>query len=71
MSALGGFLESTAEQDLWMANWYLKEPIRDGGKTCIPMLKVEGANSLLQEINTNDGKAKVLAHIFFPKKPDC
>jgi len=66
------FLENAAEQDLWTANQYLKEPIGDGGKTCIPTLKVpvEGEDGLLQEINTNEGKAKILAQIFFPKKPE-
>jgi hypothetical protein len=64
------FLENAAEQDLWTANKYLREPMGDGGKSCIPTLKVvdEGANRLVREINTNEGKAK--AHLFFPKKPD-
>jgi len=66
------FLENAAEQGLWTANRYLKEPIGDGGKTRIPTLKVpvEGEDGLLQEINTNEGKAKILAQIFFPKKPE-
>jgi hypothetical protein len=34
------FLENAAEQDLWTANKYFKEPIGDGGKTRIPTLKV-------------------------------
>jgi len=66
------FLKSTAEQDLWMANWYHKEPTGDRGKSRIPTLKVtcDGRNGLTQEVNTNNGKTKVLAQIFFPKKPD-
>jgi len=44
----------------------------DGGKWHIPTLKVnnKGTNGLLQEVNTNDGKAKALAQVFFPRKPD-
>ena len=66
------FLENASEQDLWTANRYFREPTGDGGKSRIPTLKVkdEGANGLMQEVNTNDGKAKALAHLFFPKKPD-
>ncbi|KIJ91431.1 hypothetical protein K443DRAFT_69887, partial [Laccaria amethystina LaAM-08-1] len=30
----------------------------------------EGEDSFLREINTNEGKAKVLAQQFFPKKPE-
>jgi hypothetical protein len=67
------FLENAAEQDLWTANKYFKEPTGDGGKTRIPTLKVpeEGEDSFLEEINTNEGKAKVLAQQFFPEKPEC
>ena len=66
------FLENAAEQDLWTANRYLREPTGDGGKSRVPTLKVvdEGANGLVREVNTNEGKAKALAHLFFPKKPD-
>jgi len=66
------FLENAAEQDLWTANKYFKEPTGDGGKLRIPTLKVPGeeADGLLWEVNTNDGKAKVLAQAFFPKKPE-
>ena len=66
------FLENVAEQDLWTANKYFKEPTGDGGRSRIPTLKVsdEGADRPPQEINTNDGKAKILAQAFFPKKPD-
>jgi len=66
------FLENAAEQDLWTANRYLREPMGDRGKSHIPTLKVvnEGANGLIQEVNTNKGKAKALVHLFFPKKPD-
>lgn len=66
------FLENAAEQDLWTANHYFKEPTGDGGKSRIPTLKVpsEGAGGPLREINTNDGKAEILAQAFFPKKPD-
>jgi hypothetical protein len=54
------FLENAAEQDLWTANKYLREPTGDGGKSRIPTLKVvdEGANRLVREINTNEGKAR-------------
>ena len=43
------FLKNVAEQDLWTANRYLREPTGDGGKSCIPTLKVvdEGANRLI------------------------
>ena len=66
------FLENASEQDLWMANRYFREPTGDGGKSCILTLKVkdERANGLVQEVNTNNSKAKALAHLFFPKKPD-
>ena len=66
------FLENAAEQDLWTANRYFREPTGDGGKSRIPTLKVqdEGPNGLVREVNTNDGKAKALARLFFPKKPD-
>jgi len=66
------FLENMAEQDLWTANWYFKEPTGDGGKLCIPTLKIpgEGMDSLLQEVNTNDGKVKALVQAFSPKKPE-
>ena len=65
------FLENAAEQDLWTANQYFKEPTGDGGKSHIPTLKVPGEmDGLTGEINTNDGKAKALAQVFFPKKPD-
>ena len=48
------------------------EPTGDGGKSRIPTLKVydEGASGPVREINTNDGKAEVLAKLFFPRKPD-
>ena len=36
------FLENAAEQDLWTANQYFKEPTGDGGKSRIPTLKVTG-----------------------------
>ena len=64
------FLENAAEQDLWMANWYLREPTGNRGKMRIPTFKVKEADSHIQEINTNDGKAKALAKLFFPKKPN-
>ena len=65
------FLENAVEQDLWTANQYFKEPTGDGGKSRIPTLKVPGeVDGLTREINTNDGKAEVLAQGFFPKKPD-
>jgi len=65
------FLENAAEQDLWTANQYFKEPTGDGGKSRIPTLKVPGeADGQIREVNTNNGKAKVLAQVFFPKKPD-
>ena len=65
------FLENAVEQDLWMANQYFKEPTGDGGKSRIPTLKVPGEmDGLIWEINTNNGKAEVLAQGFFPKKPD-
>ena len=55
------FLENMAEHDLWTANNYFKEPMGNGGKSCIPTLKVpmEGTEGLLREVNTNDGKAMV------------
>ena len=66
------FLKNIAKQDLWMANRYLREPMGDGGKSRVPTLKVvdEGTNGLVWEVNTNEGKVKALAHLFFPKKPD-
>jgi exonuclease III len=66
------FLENAAEQDLWTANQYFKEPTGDGGRSRIPTLKIPGeaADGPPQEINTNEGKAEILAKIFFPKKPD-
>ncbi|EDR00385.1 uncharacterized protein LACBIDRAFT_314399 [Laccaria bicolor S238N-H82] len=30
----------------------------------------EGVDGLIREVNTNKGKVKALAHVFFPKKPD-
>lgn len=33
------------------------------------MLKVKGSNGLVREVNTNEGKAKALAEVFFPPKP--
>ncbi|KIJ98004.1 hypothetical protein K443DRAFT_104713, partial [Laccaria amethystina LaAM-08-1] len=55
-----------------MTNRYLREPTGDGGKSRVPTLKVasEDTNGLLREVNTNEGKARALAHLFFPKKPD-
>jgi len=40
------------------------------GKSRIPTLKIldEGTGDILQEINTNNGKVKTLAQLFFPKK---
>jgi endonuclease/exonuclease/phosphatase family metal-dependent hydrolase len=66
------FLENAAEQDLWTANKYFKEPTGDGGKSRIPTLKVasEEEGGPIREVNTNEGKAEVLARLFFPKKPD-
>jgi len=67
------FLENAAEQDLWTANKYFKEPTGDGGKSRIPTLKVprEGKDGPIMEINTNEGKAKILVQKFFPEKPEC
>jgi hypothetical protein len=50
-------------------NGYLKNPIGDGGKAHIPLLKVIKANSFPWEVNSNEDKAKAKATTFFLPKP--
>ena len=63
------FLENAMDKDIWSANKYISVPISDGGKSCIPALKVKLPDGFQSEVNTNKGKAKALADSFFPNRP--
>jgi hypothetical protein len=63
------YLENADSTDIWTANKYLTNPVGDGGQSRIPILKVKGSFGLTREVNTNEGKAKILAEAFFPPKP--
>jgi Reverse transcriptase (RNA-dependent DNA polymerase) len=52
-----------------MVNKYISNPVGNGGRTRIPMLKVKDDNRTTREVNTNEDKAKSLAKAFFPPKP--
>ena len=60
------FLENTEEQQIWLANGYIKNPVRDGGQAHIPLLKSVGADGLAHKVSSNEEKAKMLAGFFFP-----
>jgi hypothetical protein len=59
------FLEEASDRDLWTSNRYLKDPIGDGGKSRIPMLKVKEVDGTTREIASNDKKAEVFHKVFF------
>lgn len=63
------FLEKATDTDIWTVNRYLTNPSGDGGQTRIPILKMVGRDGTIQEANTNENKAKMLAEAFFPPKP--
>ena len=64
MAALGRFSRKCSQTGLMDSKPVLQ------GKSRIPTLKIldEGTGDILQEINTNNGKVKTLAQLFFPKK---
>ena len=63
------YLEFADSATIWTANKSLTNPIGDGGQSRIPTLKVKGSDNTIKEVNTNEGKAKALAEVFFPPKP--
>jgi hypothetical protein len=63
------YLEEVTEDKLWMANKYLSEPSGNGGRTCIPTLKVTLSDGQIQETNSNEEKAKAISKSFFPENP--
>ena len=63
------YLENIEGADIWTVNKYISNPVGDGGRTRIPMLKVKDDDGTTREVNTNEDKAKSLAKTFFPPKP--
>ena len=62
------WLEKASEPDLWTASKYISAEASDGGKTRIPALKQQvGTQEKLA--NTNEEKGRMLAEVFFPKRP--
>jgi hypothetical protein len=62
------FLEEASDRDLWTSNHYLKDPIGDGGKSRIPVLKVKEDDGTTREIASNNDKVEVFHKVFFPPK---
>ena len=63
------FLEGPSSKDLWMAQRYATSPAGNGGKSCIPTLKVTDVHGHTKSITTNKEKSSVFLQIFFPKCP--
>ena len=64
------FLEELSGRDLWMAQWYMTSPVGDGGKACIPTLKMVDSAGHARDLATNEEKSVAFSKIFFPKRPD-
>ena len=52
-----------------MAQRYATRPVGDGGKACIPTLKVTDQHGHTKIVTTNKEKSAVFSQIFFPKHP--
>ncbi|KAF5322573.1 hypothetical protein D9619_001116 [Psilocybe cf. subviscida] len=63
------FLTNASTADMWTANGYIKNPVRDAGKPRIPSLKANKTDKSAK-VDTNAEKASLLATVFFPKKPE-
>ena len=63
------FLEVVQGPDIWTANRYISSPAGDGGRQCIPTLKVTQVDSTTSEVTTNEEKAAAFHRSFFPPKP--
>ncbi len=63
------FLEGMMGKELWSANWYISNPIGDGGKQHIPTLKVVNGSGEPVELCTNAKKGAAFGNIFFPNRP--
>ena len=63
------FLEAAQGPDIWTATCYISSPADDGGRQCIPTLKVTQADSMTSEVTTNEEKAATFYQPFFPPKP--
>lgn len=64
------FLEEATEQEMWIANKYISNPVGDGGLTRIPTLNTTNEDGQPAEATTNSEKSDLLATAFFPKRPD-
>src|SRR6266481_4481593 len=62
------FLEGMTGKELWSANWYISNQIGDGGKQCIPTLKVVNGSGEPVELCTNAEKGAAFGNIFFPNR---
>jgi Endonuclease-reverse transcriptase len=69
MDHWNSYLENADSSTIWTANKYITNPAGDGDQSRIPTLKVKGNDGFTREVNMNEGKAKVLAEVFFPPKP--
>ena len=63
------WLESMADNDIWIASRYLTNPGGDGGKTCMPTLKTKDAQGCSVLATSNEEKSEVLAKSLFPPPP--
>src|SRR6266481_7195137 len=63
------FLELAVGPDLWAANKYISRPAGNGGRQCIPNLKVVLESGAHAEAAMNEEKGTALRKQFFPHKP--
>ena len=63
------FLEGAQGPNIWTANWYIANPLSNGGQQCIPTLKVPWPDDVTAKATTNEAKAAVFSQSFFPQKP--
>ena len=63
------WLESMADNDIWIASRYLTNPGGDGGKTRMPTLKTKDAQGRSVLATSNEEKSEVLAKSLFPPPP--
>ena len=63
------YLKDMTANEIWTANKYIREPVRDGGCPRIPMLKTKNAAGAEISINSNDSKSKTFTKMFFPPPP--
>ena len=63
------WLESMADNDIWIASKYLTNPGGDGGKSRMPTLKTKDAQGRTTLATSNEEKSEVLARSLFPPPP--